>query len=106
MQNDSNQRPAQDPIEVTIEMNGQKVERLVASNGSPYAKFTDGNRTVMAFGELAEIVSDAMTVTGMAIENGRLLKIVGARPFEHRTTMINENGDDYSEYGPATRQAA
>lgn len=106
MQNDRITRQAPVPVEVRIEMNNQNVERSVASNGAPYAKFTDGNRTVMAFGELAEIASDSMTLVGMAIENGRLLKIVGARPFEHRTTMINENGDNYDEHGPATRQAA
>ena len=106
MQNDRSARPTSAPVEVRIEMNGLSVERSIASNGAPYAKFSDGNRTVMAFGELADIASGAMTLVGMGVENGRLLKIVGARPFEHRDTMINENGDNYDEYGPAARQAA
>lgn len=106
MQNDRIIRQAPVPVEIRIEMNGLEVERSIASNGAPYAKFKSGSNTVMAFGELADVASDAMTIVGMAVENGRLLKIVGARPFEHRTTMINENGDDYEEYGPATRQAA
>ena len=106
MQNARSIRTTPTPVEVSFEMNGRNVERSIASNGSPYAKFTDGNRTVMAFGELADVASDTMTLVGMGIENGRMLKIVGARPFEHRSTMINENGDNYDEHGPATRQAA
>lgn len=106
MQNDRITRQPLVPVEVRIEMSGITVERSIASNGAPYAKFTDGARTVMAFGELADVASETMTIVGMAVENGRLLKIVGARPFEHRNTMINENGDNYDEHGPATRQAA
>ena len=105
MQNARSNRPTPTPVEVRIEMNGIPVERAIASNGAPYAKFTDGTRTVMAFGELAEIASGSTTLVGKAIENGRLVKIVGARPFEHRQTMINENGDNYDEHGPATRLA-
>lgn len=100
-------RAMPEPIEIQLDLSKATVTRATTRDGIPYAKFTSpSDRTVLAFGEIAEVAAESMSVDGMAIEQGSTLKIVGIRPFEHRTTMINETGDDYAEFGPATRQAA
>lgn len=100
-------RAMAEPIEIQLDLSSSTVTRATTRDGVPYAKFVSPtNRTVLAFGEIAEVATESMRVDGMAVEQGSTLKIVGIRAFEHRTTMINENGDDYAEFGPSVRQAA
>lgn len=100
-------RAMPEPIEIQLDLSKSTVVRAMTREGVPYAKFSSpSSRTVLAFGEIAEVAVESLSVDGMAVEQGSTLKIVGIRPFEHRSTMINETGDDYAEYGPATRQAA
>lgn len=99
-------RAMPEPIEIQLDLSSAKVTRAVSRDGIPYAKFTGSSRTVLAFGEIAEVAAESLRVDGMAVEQGSTLKIVGIRPFEHRSTMINEVGDDYAECGPTVRQAA
>ena len=100
-------RAMPEPIEIQLDLSKSTVTRATTRDGVPYAKFTSpSSPTVLAFGEIAQVAAESLSVDGMAVEQGSTLKIVGIRPFEHRTTMINETGDDYAEYGPATRQAA
>lgn len=88
-------RAPQEPIEIKLDLSNAKLTRAVTKDGVPYAKFTGGGRTVMAFGEIATVASEAMRADGYAVENGSTIKIVAIRPFETRDTLVDELGDEY-----------
>lgn len=74
--------------------------------GVPYVAFRPGSGpTIMAFGEIADVMRDNLAVDGVAVRSRGVLKVVGIRPFEGRSTMINEIGDDYQEHGACRRAA-
>ena len=99
-------RPAPEPIEIELDLAGCAVQRSTTRDGVPYARFSGATRTILAFGEIADVACESMRVVGMAVERGSTLKIVGIRPFEQRATMVNEMGDPYEIHGPAVRAAA
>ena len=88
-------RVPREPIEIKLDLSSAKLTRAVTKDGVPYAKFTGGGRTVMAFGEIASVASEGMRADGYAVENGSTIKIVAIRPFETRDTLVDELGDEY-----------
>jgi hypothetical protein len=88
-------RAPQEPIEIKLDLSNATLTRAVTKDGVPYAKFTGGGRTVMAFGEIATVASESMRADGYAVENGSTIKIVAIRPFETRDTLVDELGDEY-----------